>query len=242
MDYTAASRTSSTQLWIGSPTILKAQAVARVQKEYCRSLGCKSCSICTQIEHQQFHAFMMLSTIKSTYSRADLDSVFSKIAIARAQGEPFFCVVTQAEKLSDACANSLLKLLEEPPAGWHWLLLTDRPQEILSTVKSRCVITEFGTDAADNGYREIYGFLTQKNLGDIVTFHQLIDRIKITDYESRLLFDDIIIFWTDESLGNPVYFPLVSYLHSCLEKQPMPGSSKIFWRTVYLKMLTLLSL
>ncbi len=241
MNHSALTRTSPAQLWTGSQNILKAQAVALVQREYCRSLGCKSCSICKQIENQQFHAYMILSTIKSTYSRADLDVVFSKIAIVRAQGEPFFCVITQAEKLSDACANSLLKLLEEPPAGWHWLLLTDRPQEFLPTVKSRCVVTEFKSDAQDNGYREMFSLLTQKNIADIIQFHQQLDRTKISDYESRLLLDDIITFWTQESLKNSAYFPVVNYLHSCLEKLPMPGSGKIFWRNVYLNLSCLLN-
>ena len=234
------SRTSSAQLWIGSQSILKAQAVTYVQKEYCRSLGCKTCSICRQIENQQFHAFMMLSTVKSTYSRADLDIIFSKIVVARDTQEPFFCVITQADKLSDACANSLLKLLEEPPVGWHWLLLTDQPQSFLPTVKSRCVITEFTLDQADSGYREAFSFLTQKKLGDIVQFHQLLDRTKMSDYESRLLLDDIITFWTRESLNNTIYLVVVNYLHSCLERSPMPGSSKIFWRNVYLNLSCLL--
>ncbi len=241
MTYNTSSSSSSAQLWTGSPTILKAQVVARVQKEYCRSLGCKNCSVCRQIENYQFHGFMMLSTIKSTYSRADLDAVFSKIAIARAQGEPFFCVISQAEKLSDACANSLLKLLEEPPFGWHWILLTDRPQELLPTVKSRCVVTEFSSDSQDNGYREIYNFLTQKNMGEIIQFHQLIDRTRISDYESRLLLDDIITFWTRESLNNMGYLKIVAYLHKCLERSPMPGSGKIFWRNVYLALSSLVN-
>jgi DNA polymerase-3 subunit delta' len=232
---------SSAQLWIGSQNILKAQALARVQREYCVSSGCKSCSICKQIENQQFHAFLIISTIKSTYSRSDLDTIFSKIAIARAQHEPFFCVITQAEKLSDSCANSLLKLLEEPPFGWHWLLLTDRPQELLPTVKSRCVVTEFACDAQDSEYREMLTLFTQKKLADIIQFHQIIDRIKISDYESRLLLDDMITFWTQESLKNGAYFSVVTYLHGCLEKLPMPGSGKIFWRNVYLNLSCLLN-
>lgn len=241
MNISVSTKSSSAQLWIGSPSILKAQAIACVQRDYCLYLGCKTCSICGQIERQQFHACMMLATIKSTYSRADLDLIFSKIVIARPQEEPFYCVITQADKLSDACANSLLKLLEEPPAGWHWLLLTDQPHALLPTVKSRCVVTEFSSDAQDTGYREIYTFLTQKNMGDIIQFHLLIDKSKISDYESRLLLDDIVTFWTREYLYNSDYLDVVNYLHSCLERPPMPGSGKIFWRNLYLNLSLLLN-
>lgn len=183
----------------------------------------------------------MLSTAKSTYSRADLDSIFSRIALARDRHEPFFCVITQADKLSDACANSLLKLLEEPPPGWHWILLTERPHALLATITSRCIVTEYKANHDDDGgYRELFNFLTQKSVGDMGQFHQLLERAKITDYESRLLLDDIITFWTHESLDNILYVDVVTYLHTCLERLPMPGSSKIFWRNVYLNISCLL--
>ncbi|MBY0110088.1 MAG: hypothetical protein K2X90_03195 [Candidatus Babeliaceae bacterium] len=232
---------NSTQLWIGAQNIVKAQAIAHVQKNYCHSLGCKTCSICKQIENEQFHAFMMLTTSKSSYSRADLDAIFAKIILVRGPQEPFFCVITQADKLSDSCANSLLKLLEEPPLGWHWLLLTDRPQELLHTIKSRCVVTEFKPTQQENCYSQIFTFLTAKKYGDILEFHQLLERTKISDYESRLLLDDIIKFWTRESLSNNKYLGITSYLQKCIGQSPMPGSSKIFWRNVYLNVSSLVN-
>jgi DNA polymerase-3 subunit delta' len=233
---------ASTQLWIGSQSLLKLEAISLVQKNYCPSAGCKECFVCKQIEQQQFYAYMMLSTIKSSYSRSDLDTIFSRIVIARAAQEPFFCVITQADKLSDACANSLLKLLEEPPTGWHWLLLTDRAQELLPTVKSRCLVTQFASKQHDSGYRELVSCLTAHSVADLIQFHQLLDRIKITDYESRLVLDELVTFWVQERLKNRAYGNVVNYLLACLEQPPMPGSGKIFWRTVYLNMRSLLGL
>ncbi len=43
-----------------------------------------------------------------------------------------------AEALNASSANALLKMLEEPPAGVVFLLVTHQPQRLLPTIRSRC--------------------------------------------------------------------------------------------------------
>jgi len=43
-----------------------------------------------------------------------------------------------AEALNIASANALLKMLEEPPAGVLFMLVTHQPQRLLPTIRSRC--------------------------------------------------------------------------------------------------------
>jgi len=52
-------------------------------------------------------------------------------------------VIEQAHTLNDQAANRLLKTLEEPPAFAHLLLLTDRPGDLLPTIRSRCQDVRF---------------------------------------------------------------------------------------------------
>lgn len=47
-------------------------------------------------------------------------------------------LVEDAHRLNGASANMLLKILEEPPAGTHFLLVTHRPEAMLQTIRSRC--------------------------------------------------------------------------------------------------------
>lgn len=47
-------------------------------------------------------------------------------------------LIDPADGMNLAAANSLLKVLEEPPAGSHLLLVTDRPRAVLPTIQSRC--------------------------------------------------------------------------------------------------------
>ena len=52
-------------------------------------------------------------------------------------------VLESAQTMSDQVANRLLKTLEEPPPFVHLILLTDRPQDMLATVASRCQAVRF---------------------------------------------------------------------------------------------------
>jgi DNA polymerase III subunit delta' len=47
-------------------------------------------------------------------------------------------ILLEAHRLSDESANAILKTLEEPPPHVHFVLVTDAPDELLETVRSRC--------------------------------------------------------------------------------------------------------
>lgn len=53
-------------------------------------------------------------------------------------------VVEQAELMSVAAQNALLKTLEEPSAGTLIILLTDQPNQLLQTIRSRSQMVRFG--------------------------------------------------------------------------------------------------
>jgi DNA polymerase-3 subunit delta' len=52
-------------------------------------------------------------------------------------------ILTAANFMKEA-ANSLLKVLEEPPATVHLILLAENPGELLPTIRSRCAIVRLG--------------------------------------------------------------------------------------------------
>ncbi len=57
-------------------------------------------------------------------------------------------VIEAVETLNEQAANRLLKTLEEPPAYAHLLLVSDRKEEVLATIVSRCVHVRFDALAA----------------------------------------------------------------------------------------------
>ena len=54
-----------------------------------------------------------------------------------------FTIFTASAFMKEA-ANSLLKLLEEPPAHTSLVLLTENPQELLPTIRSRAIVYRLG--------------------------------------------------------------------------------------------------
>ena len=52
-------------------------------------------------------------------------------------------IITAANMMKEA-ANSLLKVLEEPPATAHIIILAENPGELLPTIRSRCAMVRLG--------------------------------------------------------------------------------------------------
>jgi DNA polymerase III subunit delta' len=65
----------------------------------------------------------------------------------RARGKVF--LVLEAELMSSAAQNSLLKTLEEPPPGVTIILITSKPDRLLATTLSRCCRVPFSYLPAD---------------------------------------------------------------------------------------------
>ncbi len=57
-------------------------------------------------------------------------------------------VIEAAETLNEQAANRLLKTLEEPPAYAHLVLVSDRKEEVMATIVSRCVHVRFDARSA----------------------------------------------------------------------------------------------
>ena len=59
-------------------------------------------------------------------------------------------IIWMAEKMNIACANKLLKLIEEPPEKTLFILIAEDEEQIISTIKSRCQILRFPPLAEDD--------------------------------------------------------------------------------------------
>lgn len=52
-------------------------------------------------------------------------------------------LIWMAEKMNTACANKLLKLIEEPPEKTIFILIAEDEEQIINTIRSRCQILHF---------------------------------------------------------------------------------------------------
>jgi DNA polymerase III subunit delta' len=65
----------------------------------------------------------------------ELDSLLS---ISAHRGKGRVVLISPAESLHPSAANALLKMLEEPPANAHFILVSHEPERLLPTIRSRC--------------------------------------------------------------------------------------------------------
>jgi DNA polymerase-3 subunit delta' len=73
-------------------------------------------------------------------------------SLSAADGGRRVVVVDAADEMNPNAANAILKLLEEPPAGAHLLLVAHQPARLLPTVRSRCRVLRFASlGSADMG-------------------------------------------------------------------------------------------
>jgi DNA polymerase III subunit delta' len=61
-----------------------------------------------------------------------------KLTLHSFEGGKKVVVIWHADKMNPEASNSLLKLLEEPPAATHFILTVETPNDLLPTVLSRC--------------------------------------------------------------------------------------------------------
>lgn len=83
------------------------------------------------------------SDTKRERASADITIYQIRCLIEDAQTRPFVgnrkvVILSPAEAMNNSAANSLLKLLEEPPSGSMLLLVTSHPARLPATIRSRC--------------------------------------------------------------------------------------------------------
>ena len=66
------------------------------------------------------------------------DSLSGKLALRASQGGHKVVIVWMPEKMNATCANKILKLLEEPPSQTVFIMVSEHPEKLLATIRSRC--------------------------------------------------------------------------------------------------------
>ena len=69
------------------------------------------------------------------------------------ESERSIVIIEDIDKMNESASNALLKTLEEPNTGL-FILITQRPEKLLSTIRSRCQIVPF-TRLIDNDVNKI---------------------------------------------------------------------------------------
>ena len=89
-------------------------------------------------------------------------------------------IIRSAETLHMAASNALLKTLEEPLPGILFLLITDQPQHLLTTIKSRCQRVTLPTPSFKAGIDWLSHHIQQK--GQLTDSQSIEIALQLADY------------------------------------------------------------
>jgi len=68
----------------------------------------------------------------------EANDIVKSLSLKSYEGGYKVMIIWMAEKMNTACANKLLKLIEEPPDKTVFILIAEDEEQIISTIKSRC--------------------------------------------------------------------------------------------------------
>lgn len=104
----------------------------------------------------------------------------SKWAHRTSSGKAKVVIIEKADTLLEGSANSLLKILEEPPAHVSFILTTDRKGSILQTIRSRVRHFEFTPRSQADSEMILSRLFRMEKSGQ--TLYQFFQRWSDTDY------------------------------------------------------------
>jgi DNA polymerase-3 subunit delta' len=126
----------------GSGKSLAAHAFAAAL--LCRRGGCGDCRDCRlALKDQHPNEFLVEPEGRDIHVNTIREEVWTPVSrTAPEHGRKVF-VIREADRLSPAAADTLLKVLEEPPADAVFLLMSARAHELPETIRSRCHTVTF---------------------------------------------------------------------------------------------------
>lgn len=105
--------------------------------------ACGSCSSCRKFRSMNHPDFMVISPEKGMIKIDQIRRLCRELSYPPYESETRVVVLEDVHTMRREAANSLLKTLEEPPAGNLLILTAESSKEILATLTSRCQVVPF---------------------------------------------------------------------------------------------------
>lgn len=94
----------------------------------------------------------------------DIRELRERVKYAPSQLKTKFYIIDEAHQITGAAANAFLKTLEEPPGHTKFVLATTDPEELLTTIVSRCQRFDFRRISVDRSVARLRGVAEAEGL------------------------------------------------------------------------------
>lgn len=131
------------EVGVGKETMAKTFA-AGLQCQGEGERPCRECVSCHQIESGNQPDVIWVTRERSSLGVDEIRNQLCNTMDIKPFSSPYkIYIVAEAEKMTEAAQNALLKTIEEPPEYGVVLLLTSNISALLPTIQSRCLTLEF---------------------------------------------------------------------------------------------------
>ena len=118
---------------------------------------CGACGPCRRVlsgTHPDVHT-VVPEKDKKTIGVDALRDVIDEVSTKSFEGSAKAMIFPEAERMTPAAQNCLLKTLEEPPQDTVFFLITDQPGALLPTIVSRCRVIRFHPLSVEDAARRL---------------------------------------------------------------------------------------
>lgn len=145
----AIERPSHAYLLTGAPGV-GVELVARcfAAALVCADGGCGVCGTCDRVLRSRHPDVVEVEPEGTFLVVEQVEEIAHEVFASPYEAQRRVIVVHEAERMHEAAANKMLKLLEEPPPRTALVLVTSSPDELLDTVRSRCQQVTLGAMSA----------------------------------------------------------------------------------------------
>jgi DNA polymerase-3 subunit delta' len=105
--------------------------------------GCGRCDECERLARGAHPDLVVIEREGELIRIEQIAAVIADLALKPFSSTHRVWVIVEPERLNVEAANTFLKSLEEPPADVHFILVSDAPERVLETIRSRCQLVEF---------------------------------------------------------------------------------------------------
>ncbi len=134
---------SHAYLFVGSQGIgKKLFARAFCQISMCQNRGCGKCGDCLKIESNQHESLLYIEPDGAQIKISQAQDIHQFLNL-KSTTPRRFVIIENAHQMNVQAANSLLKVMEEPPQNTHFILISPTEQSVLKTLRSRSQLIRF---------------------------------------------------------------------------------------------------
>ncbi|TNM68040.1 DNA polymerase III subunit delta' [Streptomyces sp. NP160] len=135
----------------GRSTAARAFAAAlQCDREDLGQRGCGACHACRTVLAGTHADVQVVATEKLSIGVDDVRALVQRAARAPSSGRWRVVLVEDADRFTEHSANTLLKSIEEPPPRTVWLLCAPSPEDMVTTIQSRCRPVRLRVPSADD--------------------------------------------------------------------------------------------